>query len=163
MNKNIYIVVSVIIVLVLLAGIIVFINANNSSPKPTTTTPEVVTGPPGRPNPVSNRPTQQSPVGENGNQDVLDYAIEMVSYFFEPNIMEAEAGQTLQVKLTSTDGTHHNFVIDELGVRSSTLGVGESETIEILIPSDASGKTYTFYCSQPGHRQNGQVGTLTIR
>jgi plastocyanin len=74
--------------------------------------------------------------------------------------MEAKAGETLKVKIMNVGG-FHDFVIDELNVRSTQIAEGESEIVEIMIPADATGE-YEFYCSVGNHRAQGMVGTLMI-
>lgn len=89
-----------------------------------------------------------------------DYTLNLENFSFTPNVMEAKAGETLTVKIVNVGG-FHDFVIDELGVKSKQLAEGESELIEIMIPADATGE-YEFYCSVGNHRAQGMFGTLTI-
>lgn len=77
---------------------------------------------------------------------------------FEPTSLTAAAG-TITVTLTSQDAVEHDFVIEEIGdveVVYSAAGETNSGTVD-LEPG-----TYTFYCSIPGHRTAGMVGTLTV-
>jgi uncharacterized cupredoxin-like copper-binding protein len=53
----------------------------------------------------------------------------------------------------------HDFTVDEWGIKDPLAG-GASTTI--TIPADAAPGTYTFYCSVPGHREQGMEGTITI-
>lgn len=88
--------------------------------------------------------------------------VTMANFKFSPSNLSAKAGETLTIALTSEGGTH-DFVIDELGVKSQTLASGKTQTIEVTIPADAtSGTTYEYYCSIGGHRALGMVGTLTV-
>ena len=92
-----------------------------------------------------------------GSLDVM-----MTNFKFSPSTLTAKAGETIVINLTSEGGSH-DFVIDELGVKSQTLSSGKTQTIEITIPADAtSGTTYEYYCSIDGHRALGMVGTLTV-
>lgn len=53
----------------------------------------------------------------------------------------------------------HNWIIERQGVGTQTIAGGQSDTIEFTAP--AAG-TYTYFCSVPGHRERGMVGTLTV-
>lgn len=52
----------------------------------------------------------------------------------------------------------HNFTIDALKVTSGDLESGQKTTVTINAPAG----TYEYYCSQPGHRTAGMLGTLTV-
>ena len=52
----------------------------------------------------------------------------------------------------------HDFTVDELGIAEVLTG----DAVTTTIPEDAEPGTYEFYCSIPGHREGGMVGTLTI-
>jgi len=52
----------------------------------------------------------------------------------------------------------HDFVIDELSVNSGVVAPGGNASVVINAPAG----TYTYYCSQVGHREAGMVGTLTV-
>ncbi len=91
------------------------------------------------------------------------YDVEMSSFSFSEKTMQAKAGEAIKVKLTNTEG-FHDFVIDELNVASSKLAEGKSEVIEITVPAGTkTGTTYEYYCSVGNHRQQGMVGTLTVK
>lgn len=100
-------------------------------------------------------------IGENG-EELIDYEFALADFSFAPNLIEAEAGQTLTVKIISNDG-FHDFVIDELGVASKRLSTGETQVFSIVIPAEASGQEYAFYCSVGNHRQLGMEGVLRVK
>ncbi len=94
---------------------------------------------------------------EEANTVVIDTA----DYKFSPNTIMARAGQTIRVNLIASEGMH-DFVIDELGVQSALIEAGEETFFEIVIPADAAGSEYEFYCSVSNHRAMGMVGTLVV-
>lgn len=79
--------------------------------------------------------------------------------FFDPKEFTIAANTDVQVTITNGGALAHDFVIDELGVKTALLNPGESVTITI----NAAAGSYTFYCSVPGHREAGMVGTLTVQ
>jgi plastocyanin len=64
----------------------------------------------------------------------------------------------VKVQMPNRSGTPHDIVIDGLG-KGAVVANGVSSFEATL---DA-GKTYTYYCSVPGHRQAGMQGTLTVK
>ena len=79
---------------------------------------------------------------------------------YEPAAISAKVGQSVTVTYTNTGKYPHNFVVDELGIKSQTIKPGETETFT-FIPSKAG--TFAFYCSLPNHREKGMVGTLSVQ
>jgi heme/copper-type cytochrome/quinol oxidase subunit 2 len=66
-------------------------------------------------------------------------------------------GDLVRIKITNTKGTH-DFKIDEFNVYSMTP-LNEEVTIEFVADKKGS---FEYYCTQPGHRQNGHWGTLKV-
>ena len=97
----------------------------------------------------------------DGTTMPTDYSLDLSNFKFEPNLIEMKAGETIKVRLESTQG-NHDFVIDELSVQSTVLNTGASEVIEITAPADSAGTEYAFYCSVGRHRENGMEGVLKI-
>ena len=74
------------------------------------------------------------------------------------------------VTLTVTPGTtfemisegaaEHDFTVDALAVN---VPVAPGDTVEVTIPEDAAPGEYEFYCSVPGHKAAGMVGTLVVQ
>ena len=110
---------------------------------------------------VDEVPTLLSPTEEDGNAGVVNYALDLSNFKFSPKLIEAEPGQTLTIKLNVKQGAH-NFIIDELGVKSSTINTGDEETITFTVPDSATPGDYEFYCGIGNHRQLGMVGTLRV-
>lgn len=65
-------------------------------------------------------------------------------------------GDTIQA--VNAGVLQHNFTVDELGIAQDLT----KDPVTITIPQDAAPGTYEFYCSVPGHKEGGMVGTLTI-
>jgi plastocyanin len=94
---------------------------------------------------------------DNGNGDSV--TVEAPDMSFDPDEISASAGQDLEVTLDNTDGQTHTFTLDEADFEIEAAG-GESETGTLTVPDEAG--DYEFYCAVPGHREAGQVGTLTV-
>ncbi|CAN5820002.1 hypothetical protein BH20CHL3_BH20CHL3_05260 [soil metagenome] len=79
-------------------------------------------------------------------------------YAWSVTELEAAPGQVIVV--TNVGLAEHDFVIDDLGINEE---LPNGEPVEITLPDDIGvGDTYVYYCSVPGHRENGMEGTLTI-
>ena len=93
-------------------------------------------------------------------QVVADRTIEVqgLNFSFDPKEIKLKKGEKVAVKFVNTEG-FHDFVIDELNVRTQRIAEGASETI--LIPTDKTG-TYAYYCSVGQHRNLGMEGKLII-
>jgi nitrite reductase (NO-forming) len=65
-------------------------------------------------------------------------------------------GDTIQV--VNAGVSQHDFSVDEWGINDML----SAEPITITIPEDAAPGEYEFYCSIPGHRESGMVGTITV-
>lgn len=66
-------------------------------------------------------------------------------------------GDSVRIYVNATKGKH-DFTIDEYGIYKETP-TGNVTTIEFT--ADKAGE-FVYYCAQPGHRQNGQWGTLKV-
>lgn len=108
--------------------------------------------------PVNNKPTpvgNQAAVGEHKYDTNIE--IESRSFFFKPDVFEVKAGEKITVSVKSFGD--HTFVIDELGVNAKTP---DGQTTKIEFTPTKKG-VYRYYCSLPGHREAGQVGTLIVQ
>ena len=74
------------------------------------------------------------------------------------DLIEAEAGQPIELTITNTGALDHDFVIEELDL-DILLAPGQSETITFVV--DEAG-TYEYICNIPGHQDAGMVGNLVI-
>ncbi|MCM8749003.1 cupredoxin domain-containing protein [Thermomicrobiaceae bacterium CFH 74404] len=86
--------------------------------------------------------------------------IRMSEYQFSPNTLTASAGQEVKVTLRNEGSLEHDFVIDNV-ITSDLVAPGKSLEVTFTAPSQPG--QYEFYCSVPGHRELGMVGTLTVQ
>lgn len=78
------------------------------------------------------------------------------SFFFSSKTLGAKVGEKVALDITATG--QHTFTIDELGV-NVPLPHGKTTRVEFT-PSKSG--TFTYYCAIPGHREAGQIGSLTV-
>ncbi len=71
--------------------------------------------------------------------------------------LTVKKGDKVVVYVNTTSGTH-DFNVDEFNVKSETPA-GKITKIEFI--ADKAGE-FVYYCSKPGHRQNGHLGTLNV-
>lgn len=86
------------------------------------------------------------------------FEIEAGSYYFKPNQIKVNLGDTVKIKLNSND-MFHNIYIDEFDVKGpNTLG-GNSSEVEFVV--DKVGE-FEFYCEVGNHKKMGQTGKLIV-
>lgn len=71
--------------------------------------------------------------------------------------MTVNKGDKVRIKVTVTKGAH-DFKIDEFNVYADTQ-LNQEYVVEFI--ADKTGE-FIYYCAKPGHRQNGQWGTLKV-
>lgn len=103
---------------------------------------------------------EASPAAEGASPVAADgISINTVDIAFEPKELTIPANTDVTVTVTNTGALQHDFTIDELGVASDLLDGGMSTTVTI----NAAAGSYEFYCSVPGHKEAGMVGTLIVQ
>lgn len=90
--------------------------------------------------------------------DVKVFTLEAGSYYFKPNVIEVKKGDKVKVIINSVS-MMHDFVIDELKIKSALAKSGTSTTVEFTPDQVGS---FEFYCSVGQHRAQGMVGTLIV-
>jgi plastocyanin len=83
------------------------------------------------------------------------------SLSFDKKTLSAKAGK-VTITMTNMAPIGHNITIQQ-GTNGSVLGStptfqGGAKGVSLTLKAG----TYTFYCSVPGHRAGGMVGTLTV-
>jgi uncharacterized cupredoxin-like copper-binding protein len=81
---------------------------------------------------------------------------------FDPATLSARAGQPIQLTLSNSGQLVHDFAISEGIAQAIKISAQPSQQASATLTIDKSG-TYTYYCSEPGHRQAGMQGVLTVQ
>lgn len=155
---------SILITLFLIAAVLL---AGCSSPTPTVQ--EVVEEVSQQPSPTAT----EAPVASTGSSNVVSFHLktnlgpEGMTYLgvggeidgiHNPDL-KVNAGDTVEITLENGDGVQHDFTVDELGVMSENI---TSKGTTTTLTFTASAGTFAYYCSMPGHRQAGMVGSLIV-
>lgn len=90
-----------------------------------------------------------------GGAEVMIHASE---FAFDPADVEVTAGSPVTFVLMNSGVIEHDFTIDALNL---AIHVDPAQTTRETVTIPAG--TYDVYCSIPGHREAGMVGTLTAR
>jgi Cu-Zn family superoxide dismutase len=78
--------------------------------------------------------------------------------FFDPKEITIPADTDVTIIIPNEGAALHDFVIDELGIDAGDIPPGE--TVEVVINAPAG--EYEYYCSVPGHKAAGMLGTLVV-
>lgn len=155
MNKKIIIAV-VIIGIAAVVAIIVF-NASSPSPEAGNTANIV----------QNNNIAETAPVvTENKESAVKEFT--MTSFYevvdgqprpqYSLKEIAVKKGDLVRIKITVTKGMH-DFKIDEFNVYADTKELNKEYVVEFT--ADKAGE-FIYYCTKPGHRQNGHWGTIKV-
>jgi plastocyanin len=95
----------------------------------------------------------------HGSEDVSglsEFELEADDFYFEPTVLEGEAGQTLSLSLHNEGTVAHTFTIESEGV-DVQMGGGESGETEVTFPESGA---LVFICSF--HVSGGMLGGLSV-
>lgn len=84
--------------------------------------------------------------------------VEGGAYYFKPEEIRVKKGEKVRIVFTNAGGTH-DFVIDELNVKTKITQTGETVEVEFT-PTEAG--EYNYYCNVANHRALGMEGTLIV-
>jgi len=74
--------------------------------------------------------------------------------------LKANVGDTVNIKLTSGDGTEHNIAFPDFNIDSPHVS-GQNNSITVTFLADKGG-SFVYYCNLPGHRQAGMQGQFIV-
>lgn len=137
----------VVIVVVVIAGAAYLFSTQNPASAPEGTQME-----------STEQTVDETMVEDDENSDVVVIDMTGEDFSFDPSEITVKTGQRVKVVLTAGD-MQHDFVIDELDVKSEIAVEGETVEVEFT-PTEAG--EFEYYCSVGEHRANGMVGTLTV-
>jgi len=84
--------------------------------------------------------------------------VTMVDIAFQPSELTIPANTDVTIVLTNKGASVHNFNIDDLNIHSGDIQPGQQGIVTI----NAAPGDYQYYCSIPGHKEAGMIGTLHI-
>lgn len=96
--------------------------------------------------------------GSAVSAETKEFTVTGVNFKFDPKIITVKKGDKVKITFKSLGG-FHDFVIDELNVRTPVVETGKDAIVEFT--ADKIG-TFEYYCSVGKHRAMGMVGTLTV-
>ena len=106
----------------------------------------------------TNAVAKPSSTGEAVSEEVKEITVIGSNFRFDPKTIKVKKGDKVRITFKSSGGLH-NFVIDELNVRTPMITGGDSQVVEFT--ADKSG-SFQYYCSFGNHRAMGMWGTLTV-
>ena len=103
-------------------------------------------------------PTSEA-VEEKIVSGVKEITIIGTEFNFNPSSITLKTEEEVRIIFKNTGKAPHNLVIEDLGIKTKTIGPGQTDTIEFTASSSG---TYTFFCSISGHQAAGMEGSLKI-
>lgn len=100
--------------------------------------------------------------GGAGSQPAGSISVTMSEFKFDPSTITAPHGKVVFF-LQNVGTTSHDMIIQD-GSGNRVAGselVSAGDTFVFTVDSIAAG-SYTYICDQPGHRDAGMHGTLTV-
>lgn len=91
-----------------------------------------------------------------GEPTPQELSLTVAEYEFNPDTMTVPADTLLILSVTNEGDALHNFVIEETNIRSANILPGDLDVVEFYLDPGE----YTYYCSIPGHSDQGLTGTL---
>jgi plastocyanin len=111
---------------------------------------------------VSTQPQEQQIGQQQDAQEPLRITVTAKEYEFSPAEINAAVGQKVVITLKNEGTLKHNLVVRLATDTFDTklIDQGESDTIEFVAATPGE---FVYYCSVPGHRDRGMMGTLVVQ
>lgn len=99
-------------------------------------------------------PVVGTPVGRAG----LQVDIEIKEKALDPDRFDAIPDQMITLTVKNTTATKHTIVMPDANVKIE-VEPGKTASQNFLAPAVGD---YPYYCDEPGHRQAGETGYMTV-
>ena len=106
----------------------------------------------------SSEDTQDTENTTEENEVDRTIEVEGGSYYFEPDNIQVEQGETIEFTLVN-EGGYHDMVIPELDAGTDRINGGDTESFTVTFEETGE---YEFICSVGTHAQQGMAGTITV-
>jgi plastocyanin len=93
------------------------------------------------------------------DSEAKEISMEGNEFSFVPATLTLKKGEKVRLVFKNTGKMTHDFVVDELNVRTKVINGGTEDIVEFT-PTEAG--TFEYYCSVGKHREMGMKGTLTV-
>ena len=97
--------------------------------------------------------------GGSSSGNALNVTVANTEFKFDPAMINAAPGQTINLTVTNKGAIQHTFIIAQANLKV-TIEPGQTQTKTFTAP--AAG-TYVIDCDVPGHREAGMVGQLVVK
>lgn len=101
---------------------------------------------------------EETPAGSDDAMDLSVITVEGANFTFNPNTITVKKGEKVRINFKNIEG-FHDFVIDELNVKTAQLQADGEEMVEFT-PMETG--EFEFYCSVGKHREMGMKGMLIV-
>ncbi len=108
--------------------------------------------------PVSSPAASPAAGAAGGSAAATTVDLSAVDLKFEPADFTIAAGTDVTINLKNNGVLQHNFYLDKTKYTSKVLQGGESESFKLNLPAG----TYDYWCPEPGHKEAGMVGKITV-
>jgi uncharacterized cupredoxin-like copper-binding protein len=106
-------------------------------------------------------PSSSTPTGAVGN--TLHVSASRTMLMFDVKTLTVPKPGKVTIVFTNPSPIPHNFTVQQ-GTNGKVLGSTPTfPTGHHVLVLNLPAGTYTFFCSVPGHRAAGMVGTLTVK
>jgi len=86
------------------------------------------------------------------------FEIKGLNYSYDIKEIKVKLYDNVKINFTNTEG-FHDFKIDELGVATKQIKMGDRESVEFVASKTG---TFEYYCSVGQHRANGMWGKIIV-
>jgi plastocyanin len=96
----------------------------------------------------------------HGSEDVSgmdSVQLELDDFYFEPTVLEGEAGQALTITMSNHGDAPHTFTVDDLNVDHELQPGDETVSTDVTFPDSGA---LVFYCRF--HADGGMLGGLSV-
>ncbi|MGE5591841.1 MAG: cupredoxin domain-containing protein [Bacillota bacterium] len=119
--------------------------------------------------------------GGAGNAEPRTIQLSATEFAFSPTPVRLKAGETVVLELQNKGTVLHDLSVGDMPVQDPMEMSGASHdmsgmdmhavTVHVAVGAGQSGKvkfrptkpgTYTFDCTQPGHKDSGMTGTIVV-
>ena len=80
-------------------------------------------------------------------------------FSFSPETLTFKQGETIKLVFKNTGKMPHDFVVDELGIKTKVIQGGQEDTVTFTVSKKG---TFESYCSVGNHRAQGMVGSVVV-